>query len=55
MTETPTTAPLDPTPVPDVTAGGGPGTPGLQVLDRPITNDLVDTIVGDVAGAYFGN
>ena len=27
---------------------------GLQVVDTPFAGNLVDTIVGDVAGAYFG-
>jgi uncharacterized protein YkwD len=44
-----TAAPSDPA----VTSGAG--TDGLQVLDDPSSNDLVETIVGSVAGAYFGN
>ncbi|MBI3747108.1 MAG: hypothetical protein HY264_11415 [Chloroflexi bacterium] len=28
---------------------------GLQVLDRPVPGSLVDKIIGNVAGAYFGN
>ena len=44
-TEAPTTLPADP--------AVGPN--GLQVLDTPVSRNLVDTIVGDVAGAYFGN
>ncbi len=39
-----------PTPAAAVADGGST----LQVLDVPTVNDLVDTIVGDVAGAYFG-
>lgn len=31
------------------------GPAGLQVIDAPVSNNLVDTIVGDVAGAYFGS
>ena len=50
----PTLGPPDPTAA-NTTAASGRGPAGLQILDRPIARDLVDTIVGDVAGAYFGN
>ena len=28
---------------------------GLRVIDAPYSGNLIDTIVGDVAGSYFGN
>jgi uncharacterized protein YkwD len=40
---------------PEATATPDGASLGLQILDRPIASDLVDTIVGDVAGSYFGN
>jgi len=39
-------------------AAGGSGngiSASLRVLDPPIAGGLVDTIVGDVTGAYFGD
>ncbi|MEO8207879.1 MAG: hypothetical protein ABI598_02495 [Chloroflexota bacterium] len=38
-----------PAPTAPPTLGGS-----LQVTDTPFAGSLVDTIVGDVAGAYFG-
>ena len=52
-TPQPTLGPPDPTA--DPTAASDAGPTGLQIIDRPIARNLVDTIVGDVAGAYFGN
>ena len=44
-----------PDPLPDSKPPADDGTAlGLQVIDSPIAGNLVDTIVGDVAGAYFG-
>jgi uncharacterized protein YkwD len=51
----PTLAPPDPTATANPAGNGESGDLGLQVVDNPVSNDLVDTIVGDVAGAYFGN
>ena len=68
--ETTADATAEPTPFADPTEGPSPdatngsatqpadaeaGAVGLQVLDVPVSRGLVDTIVGDVAGAYFGN
>jgi hypothetical protein len=33
----------------------GPGSTGLQVVDLPISTDLVSAIVASVAGSFFGN
>ncbi len=61
LTPSPVPAPAGPTLGPpdlraaDPTAAPAGGPPGLQIIDRPIARNLVDTIVGDVAGAYFGN
>ncbi len=45
-----------PEPAPDSRPpdGGDDTAVGLQVVDSPFAGNLVDTIVGDVAGAYFG-
>lgn len=44
-----------PDPLPDSKPSADDGTAlGLQVVDSPFAGNLVDTIVGDVAGAYFG-
>ena len=51
----PTSAPPDPTATADPGDATAGGDLGLQVIDSPVSNDLVDTIVGDVAGAFFGN
>lgn len=42
----------DPLSAPGDTGGTAPP---LQVIDTPFAGNLVDTIVGDVAGAYFGH
>lgn len=44
------TASPDPTPAAPTTDEGST----FQVFDVPIVNSFVDTIVGGVAGAYFG-
>ncbi len=55
-TAEPTSEPTSaPTPTPERSAVPDGASLGLQILDRPVSNDLVDTIVADVAGAYFGN
>jgi len=43
-------------PTPPVGAPGpaGTGPAGLQVLDEPFADGLVNTIVGDIAGGFFG-
>lgn len=51
------TAPVgSPSPSPDSLPPPDDGSTalGLQVVDTPFAGNLVDTIVGDVAGAYFG-
>jgi hypothetical protein len=46
-----------PTPAPSATPATGPGdgSTSLQAIDSPLTSDLVSSVVGNVAGSFFGN
>ncbi|MBI2763787.1 MAG: hypothetical protein HYX54_08585 [Chloroflexi bacterium] len=42
-------------PSPSLPAAAGVSVGGLQVIDAPNSGNLIDTIVGDIAGLYFGD